>query len=133
MTAPVDDTMDWWLRLRHGGQLLDRTRLDALPEAKPLPWNLPEKLRSAIIALPDEGEGAPTGDELTALMDLLLEDVTGLRPGWLKGAKVGAGSVVLDAVPPVCASVAADNSSVLIWTAVRYGLVAAIASAMDPT
>jgi hypothetical protein len=90
MTAPVDDTMDWWLRLRHGGQLLDRTRLDTLPEAKPLPWNLPEKLRSAIIALPDEGEGAATGDELTALMDLLLEDVTGLRPGWLKGAKVGA-------------------------------------------
>ena len=96
MTALLDETMDWWLRLRHGGQLLDRAHLDALPAPRPLPWNLSDSLRAAVIALPDEG--AATGDPLTALMNLMLEDVTGIKVGWLKGAQVGAdyGETLLD-------------------------------------
>ena len=87
MTERPDELMDWWLSLRHGGQLIDRTHLDALPETQPLPWKLPETLRSAVIALPDEG--AAKGDALTTLMDLLLEQVTGLKSGWSKGSHVG--------------------------------------------
>ncbi|MAE97321.1 MAG: hypothetical protein CL910_21935, partial [Deltaproteobacteria bacterium] len=90
------EPMDWWLNLRHGGQLIDRTHLDALPEPRPLPRNLPETLRSAVIALPHEG--AAKGDALTALMDLLLEQVAGLKSGWSKGSHVGPehGETLLD-------------------------------------
>ena len=88
MTEALDETLDWWFRLRHGGQLLDRAHLDALPEPRPLPWNLAETLRSVIVALPDDG--AATGEELTSLIDVMLEDVAGLKTGWLKGARVGA-------------------------------------------
>jgi predicted ATPase len=87
MTVSFDEPIDWWLCLRHGGQLIDRAHLDALPEHQPLPWNLPETLRAAVIALPNEG--AARGDELTTLMDLLLEQVAGLESGWLKGSQVG--------------------------------------------
>ena len=91
-----DEQIDWWLSLRHGGQLIDRAHLDELPEPRPFPWKLPEDLRSAVIRLPEEG--AAKGDALTTLMDLLLERVTGLTSGWLKGSQVGPeyGEVLLD-------------------------------------
>ncbi len=105
MSALLDQSMDWWLRLRHGGQLLNSVHLDdrreigrltRLPTPAPLPWNLPDRLRAAVTSLP-HGEAA-SGEPLTILLDLMLEEVAGLKVGWLKGSKLGTdhGETLLD-------------------------------------
>ncbi len=88
--------MDWWLRLRHGGQLLDRAHLDELPPARPFPRSFPARLRAALAALPDQG--AATGETLSALLDLLLEEAPGIEVGWMKGSSLGPehGETLLD-------------------------------------
>jgi len=78
---------DAWTALRHGGNLLSPTALDALPEPGAPPWNLADELRAALVALDPE---KPAAAALGALLDTVLESACGLRDGWQKGNALGA-------------------------------------------
>ncbi len=78
---------DAWTSLRHGGNLLSIEALEGLPRPRPAPAHLADRLRAALAALPPEGPG---GDALSALLDLVLEQLCGLTVGWRKGPQVGA-------------------------------------------
>ena len=84
--------IDWlnaWTELRQGGNLLGPTELSkGLPDAQPPRSDLAERLRAAVAGLPEDGPA--DGDELAALLDLVLEDALGLHAGWRKGSSVGA-------------------------------------------
>lgn len=78
---------DAWTALRHSGNLLSPAALDALPEPESPRYGLADRLRAALVALdPDR----PTGDALSTLLDVVLEDAAGLRVGWRKGNALGA-------------------------------------------
>lgn len=94
MTSPLDRESAW-LSLNQSGRLLDREGLATLPEAAPVPRALPDRLRDALA----EATGAPEGEALTAVLDLVLEELCGLVPpsgagAWRKGPQVGSGDVV---------------------------------------
>jgi len=78
---------DAWVSLRHGGNLLSPVALGSLPSPLDPPWGLADRLRTALVAFdPDK----PTSSSLGALLDVVLEDVCGLRVGWEKGSALGA-------------------------------------------
>ncbi|PKN59368.1 MAG: hypothetical protein CVU56_00560 [Deltaproteobacteria bacterium HGW-Deltaproteobacteria-14] len=78
---------DAWTSLRHGGNLLSPTALDALPAPEKAPWGLADRLRTALVALdPDK----PAPDALGAALDVVLDDACGLHDGWRKGSALGA-------------------------------------------
>jgi hypothetical protein len=87
----VNHPHDAWVTLRHGGHLLDPRALDALPAAPPAPYALADNLRAALVGFQPEH---PRGEALSALLDVALEQATGLRVGWRKGAAVGADDAV---------------------------------------
>ena len=79
---------DAWTSLRHGGNLLSVEALESLPRPEAATWGLADRLRAALTGLPvDE---APKGAELTALLDVTLDDACGLKVGWRKGSQLGA-------------------------------------------
>ncbi len=79
---------DAWTSLRHGGNLLSPEALDALPQPGRAPPGLADQLRAARTALPPDRPA--TGEALSALLDVVLEETTGLHAGWRKGTAVGA-------------------------------------------
>ncbi len=88
MTQHNTDTVDWWDSLTHGGMLIAPARIaEYFPErAEPLPAYLSDRLRRDLLR-------AATGDgsHLTALLDIVLEEVVGLKPSWwTKGSEVDA-------------------------------------------
>ena len=82
-TVSLNDT---WTSLRHGGNLLEPTALDGLPEITPPRFGTADKLRSALVALdPDK----PTTAAISGLLDLVLYWICGLQAGWRKGTNLG--------------------------------------------
>ena len=88
MSRTTIDYGDAWVELRHGGNLLDRKALDALPPAGDIPRGLALRIRKALAALPHDR--APKGADLSPLLDVVLEEACGLVVGWRKGPAVGA-------------------------------------------
>lgn len=77
---------NWWVSLNHGGLLIAPSRLvEFLPrECPPLPRPAADRLRRDILRV-QQGES----DRLAALLDTVLEGVTGLSSGpWSKGNDV---------------------------------------------
>lgn len=90
MNSPTSTTAslhDAWVALQHGGNLLSPAALNGLPDPGESPWNLADRLRSALVAFdPNKPSFAALGD----LLDVALEDACGLRDGWDKGNALGA-------------------------------------------
>lgn len=78
---------DAWSALRHGGNLLSSTELEALPGPGEPARSFSDRLRSALVALDPK---KPTASTLGALLDVVFEDGCGLRDGWQKGNALGA-------------------------------------------
>ncbi len=77
---------DAWSALRHGGNLLSPAALDGLPAPHGVTGGLSDRLRTALVAIdPGKPELGVIGD----LLDVVLEDVCGLRVGWEKGNALG--------------------------------------------
>ena len=76
-----------WTALRHGGNLLSPTALDALPPPDAAPYGLADRLRGALVAFDPE---KPKSEAMGVLLDAVLEGVTGLNVGWRKGNTLGA-------------------------------------------
>ena len=87
---------DAWLELGQAGRLLDRPALEALPAPQPLSRAALDALRDALTLVP-KGKAA-SGEVLSTLFDVVLEDVCGLRDGWRKGSGLSAldGEKLLD-------------------------------------
>ncbi|MCA9720176.1 MAG: hypothetical protein KC468_36280, partial [Myxococcales bacterium] len=79
---------DAWVALRHGGNLLAPDALDGLPKPSKAPLGLADRLRSALVDLDPDKPGKVIGP----LLDVVLEDVCGLRKAWEKGNALGAAS-----------------------------------------
>jgi len=88
----VNGSYDWWASLKHGGMLIAPSRLrEHFPERlDPLPHHLAVRLRRDVTR-----SAAGDGDEVSALMDTVLERVLGLgKPldpetgRWLKASDV---------------------------------------------
>ena len=91
--------LDAWIELNQAGRLLDRRGLDALPTPGNTPWNLSDRLRDALTAsvaarsARSERRSSPPGrdnESFASLLDVVLEEVCGLKEGWRKGPLVGA-------------------------------------------
>ncbi|MDO9022924.1 MAG: hypothetical protein Q7V43_38735 [Myxococcales bacterium] len=86
-----------WIELNQAGRLLDRRRLEELPDPRPAPWRLGDRLRDALTAAaPADRRRSPIArDEgsLGELLDLMLDEACGLGRGWRKGNQVGAADV----------------------------------------
>lgn len=80
--------LDYWADLAQGGRLLDRKALDDLPEPRVLGSTYADRLRDALTNLPEDK--AASGEPLSKLLDLVLEDVCGIATGWSKGPGVQA-------------------------------------------
>jgi hypothetical protein len=88
MTLPSapSDTPTWWASLKHGGMLIAPARLveHFASECPPLARHLTDRLRRDLLRL-----RSGDGDQLSALLDTVLEDVVGLdRARWVKGSDV---------------------------------------------
>ena len=84
-----------WIELNQSGRLLDRSRIEALPDPGPAPWRLGDRLRDALTAtaaITDRRRSTLARDEgsLGELLDLVLDEACGLGRGWRKGNQVGA-------------------------------------------
>ncbi|HND30448.1 MAG TPA: hypothetical protein PLA94_10635, partial [Myxococcota bacterium] len=82
-------TLDAWVELRHGSQLLDRNALERLPAPLPPPPLLAEHLRTALRAYENT-------EDLGPLLDVVLEEGLGLRVGWHKNLGAADGEKLLD-------------------------------------
>lgn len=78
---------DAWTSLRHGGNLLSPAALEGFPEPATARWDLPDRLRTALVDMNDESRNSPA---LGGLLDVVLEDACGLESGWEKGSALGA-------------------------------------------
>jgi len=94
VTSPPDQE-DAWLSLNQAGRLLDREGLATLPEPVPVSRTLPDRLRDVLA----EVTGVAEGEALTAVLDLVLEELCALVPpsgagAWRKGPQVGSADAV---------------------------------------
>ncbi len=88
MTLPgaPSDAPNWWASLKHGGMLIAPARLveHFASECAPLPRYLSDRLRRDLLRL-----RSGDGDQLSAFLDIVLEDIVGLaRARWVKGSDV---------------------------------------------
>src|SRR4051812_46931402 len=99
--------LEAWIELNQAGRLLDRPRLEALPEPERAPQNLSDQLRDALTASVErstsraDGRSTAVGrDEgtLGLLLDVVLEEACGLKNGWRKATQITAsdGETLLD-------------------------------------
>lgn len=88
MTERNGGTPDWWASLTHGGMLIAPARIaEHFPEPpSPLPSYLSDRLRRDLLRA-----GTRDGTQLSALLDIVLEDLLGLKSAlWTRGAAVDA-------------------------------------------
>lgn len=76
-----------WSALRHSGNLLSPEALETLPNPGSEPRAVADRLRSCLALLDVSRPGGPT---LSALLDIVLEELCGLRTGWRKGSALSA-------------------------------------------
>ncbi len=86
----MSDLHDAWTGLRHGGNLLSVSALakldkDAAPGAAA--YGLAGQLRAALVDLPDPS--LAKGPAFSHLLDVVCEQVCGLKDGWRKGTQLG--------------------------------------------
>lgn len=87
MSAERTTWLAAWAALNQGGRLLNRSALEKLPQPPPLRAGLSDQLRDALTVVTPVRDKSTT--DLSALLDVVLEELCGHQGGWRKGPEVG--------------------------------------------